>query len=575
MSSSGFLCGFDFNVVLKTIIDNILITPIVKKMKKIVVVVPFVMAVLLLSQCRKPVLQDFNKDVYQEVTFTTGDSDEKGSLKPNGANALRYEWTNTDKLYVYGIRNNGTGVGFAGILNEITLYEDNHKAKFHGYVIIPAGSEKLRFVHYGTGVTVNSDKSAISDLSNQDGKLYDSESSISSKMMAYIDMTVNENSGIYDCGDQKLNICYAIMKLDLSPFWSYERPVNVSGIESNGVKINSKGEIENIAGTFSTLTGVSASTTDYYVAFAPKSTPTDIVFSNAKISGKIQTGIIKENSYYTGNNEGDAIAFSTTKIIPDGVLPGIFTVAPGKTVRFSRGNLKYVTKSSSWTFESEQYNYPIVYDKNWIGHFYWCKDESNARAEDASSVIHSTTDIIFTNSTLDTPNPSFTVNGVTGEFRCLSIGANSEFDYLINKRTVKDEEGNEVYSYGYGTVEGYKGFFILPDNWDGSLRNEFYYGVHVNDNVIDYTHNIFSSTTTPTWEQMEEAGVVFLPAAGYNGRDPGYVVNHGTSGHYWMSSCYSDGARTYGFFYNEGAGNTAFVEKKIVPYAMRLVWDND
>lgn len=175
-------------------------------------------------------------------------------------------------------------------------------------------------------------------------------------------------------------------------------------------------------------------------------------------------------------------------------LPGKFYTGNGETVHFAKGNLYY--NGSSYKFEDHQYDFPRGWDDNHIGHFYWSKDESKARAkfydEDESC---SSNDVIFTNSTTTTPNSSFTVNGETGKYRCLS---KDEWNYLLRVRYVNGGRG-KGYSYSIEkniTIQGstYHGIFLFPDG---------------------FTRQNTWKTDYKTWDEIDEAGIVFLPLLGY------------------------------------------------------------
>ena len=102
-----------------------------------------------------------------------------------------------------------------------------------------------------------------------------------------------------------------------------------------------------------------------------------------------------------------------------------------------------------------------------------------------------------------------------------------EWRYMLDTRKVT-VNGESKLPYGLGNVNGVNGLIILPDAWDGSVHSGFTYG------TSEYTDNTYSTTSTPTWSQMESAGCVFLPAAGARGGTSVYDV--GTRGFYWASS---------------------------------------
>lgn len=72
------------------------------------------------------------------------------------------------------------------------------------------------------------------------------------------------------------------------------------------------------------------------------------------------------------------------------------------------------------------------------------------------------------------------------------------------------------------------GVILLPDDWSSgtySLSN-------TNSGGASYSSNTISATQ---WSTLEQAGAVFLPAAGY--RDGTSVLRVGSYGFYWSASC--------------------------------------
>ena len=205
-------------------------------------------------------------------------------------------------------------------------------------------------------------------------------------------------------------------------------------------------------------------------------------------------------------------------------LPGKFSVADGKQIQFSRGNLWYEAKTDTFHFEDSQYSYASNWNADHVSHFFWSKTASVAYAEAYNDTEASESDIFFTNSTEETANPNFTVNGITGTYRALS---EAECNYLIEERVVNDGKG-EGHSYSLDiTYGGQKGFVLYPD---------------------DYTEEIISGTITSLPE-----GVVFLPAAG--GRDGSIIIGTNAYSSYWLASPDGndeiDGARFMNFIDDE------------------------
>ncbi len=198
---------------------------------------------------------------------------------------------------------------------------------------------------------------------------------------------------------------------------------------------------------------------------------------------------------------------------PADALLGVFSVSDSKKVRFSKGNL-YCSGANfddnrevrsiaedGWGFEERQYDTNPdgnndTRNESHISHFMWCYTAETAMAlrynEDWNELNHS----FFA-------AKGFNVNGYSGWFTL----TNTEWEYLLSNRTMKNgvarytnKTGSEKF-----TIEGngYTGLFIYPDDYNGK--------------------EVGDETETWTWDNINSAGIVFLPAAGY--RDLGHANN--------------------------------------------------
>lgn len=230
----------------------------------------------------------------------------------------------------------------------------------------------------------------------------------------------------------------------------------------------------------------------------------------------------------------------------DGVLPGTFSVSATQQVHFSQGNLQYCANANTWRFAEHQYDY-IGIDNSytsstyggWIDLFGWGTSGWNSGAVCYQPWSTSTSYSDYY------PGGSY-INDLTGAYaeadwawhNAISNGGNmahkwrtlthSEWDYLFHTRT------NASAKYGTGNINNvgsYEvcGLIILPDSW--TLPS----GCSFTSGIADYSLN---SYTASQWAQMEAAGAVFLPAAGYlNGANISGFGPYG--GNYWSSSPYS------------------------------------
>ena len=247
-------------------------------------------------------------------------------------------------------------------------------------------------------------------------------------------------------------------------------------------------------------------------------------------------------------------------------LPKPFSVADGKQVYFSCGNLQatYNGTEWSWGFAPSQTSY--------IGNA-----AANTSINDDGTVpANSTVDLFgwvgasnktwtgaamygISNSTTTTTNSDEKTYGNKADdplksdwgevfdenspWRTLTGGdkdvANSEWYYLFNSRTGAENK------YGLGSIEVSEGvtvhgLILLPDDWTypTDLSESSTSEAKFKTGTSDWSN----SYTADDWANMEANGAVFLPAAGY--RDGTVVRVVGSYGYYWSSSA-NDGNRAW------------------------------
>ena len=110
---------------------------------------------------------------------------------------------------------------------------------------------------------------------------------------------------------------------------------------------------------------------------------------------------------------------------------------------------------------------------------------------------------------------------VEGGWRTLTA---DEWHYLLFER--KDAEDKR----SVGTVDGRRGLLLLPDEWVSPLGFSFV------SQVKGWDVNVYSVSQ---WKQMENAGAVFLPAAGFRWGEVSY--SDGCQGMYWSSTIKEEG----------------------------------
>ncbi|MBQ0016683.1 MAG: hypothetical protein KBT04_06835, partial [Bacteroidales bacterium] len=226
---------------------------------------------------------------------------------------------------------------------------------------------------------------------------------------------------------------------------------------------------------------------------------------------------------------------------------GLFSVAPGKKVRFSQGNLQYTTvgshacadgttKAGTWRFAAHQYD--IVFNGNdnissnytgWIDLFGWGTSGYN------KCYPYLTT----TDGSIYGPSGAYNLTGDSanydwGVYNAISNGGNvagkwrtltkDEWEYLLKGR---DNASSKI---ELAMLNGTPGVVLLPDSW-------------APPSVIDrYREDRAGSAVLPVeypsneWCMMENAGAVFLPLASFrDGTTYNARLFPDVYGRYWSS----------------------------------------
>ncbi len=231
-----------------------------------------------------------------------------------------------------------------------------------------------------------------------------------------------------------------------------------------------------------------------------------------------------DGSYVTFTvNEVDSIGFYMPENIGGATSGiGVFSVSATKQVTFSKGNLQYQASTNKWRFAELQYDYIGEANKNisdtysgWIDLFGWgtgkAPTKTSTSVSDYSSFIDWGT------------NPISNGGNEAGLWRTLS---SAEWVYLFNSRQ------NNTKLYGMGTIAGISGVILLPDNWENVKPSGVSFWSYSEGNNDDHFSD--NTYTAKQWQDMEDAGAVFLPAAGY--RYGTSVSNTGSVSSYWSST---------------------------------------
>ncbi len=241
-----------------------------------------------------------------------------------------------------------------------------------------------------------------------------------------------------------------------------------------------------------------------------------------------------------------------------------FSVSNTTKVLFSPGNLQWSatnggnsatthtvagggTAEGTWRFAPNQWDTIGANNENisstysgWIDLFGWGTSGYNSKYPYMTSTTNSdygngTNNISGTNYDWGVYNEIYNSKTQTtdapGTWRTLT---KDEWNYLINSRTT-----SSGIRYAKATVNGVAGLILVPDSWSTSTYNLN----STNTTGASYTTNVITSAQ---WTTLENAGCVFLPAAGY--RYGTSVYNVGSGGGYWSATYHSSYYAYYLYF---------------------------
>lgn len=274
-----------------------------------------------------------------------------------------------------------------------------------------------------------------------------------------------------------------------------------------------------------------------------------------------------------------AVRSSGQNTAPTGAINGKFTInADGDQVYFSQGNLQYQASTNTWRFADNQYDYvgsansyiSSTYS-GWIDLFGWGTSGYNHGANCYQPWSTSQTNSDYYAYGSDTYN-LYDQNGQADwGYNPISNGGNTANQW----RTLTQSEWNYVFNtritisgirYAKARVNGVNGVILLPDDWNTDTYNLS----STNSNNAGFHTNTISASQ---WPVLEDAGVVFLPAAGY--WDPTIppspcVMSAGSDGHYWSAS-YNNSSKAYDMGFNNSAFNCSYGDFRSDGFSVRVV----
>ncbi len=326
------------------------------------------------------------------------------------------------------------------------------------------------------------------------------------------------------------------------------------------------------------------------IAFRYKSTETAADTWEVKNVKIVADEYDEGEAFYVYNSDGTTIAHEIAKVdsisftrpistATTPTLSGAFSVADGKQIAFSRGNLQYTQSTATWAFAENQYDmigtanvsggtdsYDATYgyyksgsalaDK--IDLFGWSGDNETAKWGISTSTDYSDYlgDFVDWGKNIG--------DGTT--YRTLTY---DEWYYLRYTRTNADNLiGVARINLNSGGTKYANGLILLPDDWTAPAGITFKSGFADSSGVEDYaTYQAFSLAD---WQKLEAAGAVFLPASGYRGgSNMVYVQDYGGC---WSATAY-DSYYAYDLYFRSDDAGTSYYGDRNCGRAVRLVQD--
>ena len=518
--------------------------------------------VLGLSQCKKKVdtiatPSDLGKTVH--ITVNVGDGD-KHQVFPNTGAVV---YTDGDVIYV------GDGSKYLGTLTY-------GSGAFSGNIDEPGEDVYLHFYFVGGLETTPNTLSAGTtsytvSIADQSSKL---------PVLSYGRSTQKYTNGNATYGCTLLNKC-GLVKFNLST--ATDKAVTVSGLYTTAT-INFASAQEGITpeGTTGAVTLRNEGTnSERWAILLPQAAINNPTVTIAGFSSSIAT--LPQTSDNTYNNTGVNITNSAS-----GSLHGVFTVASGKTVKFSQGNLQYQATTNTWQFAENQYDYvgdaagntaPSASQSGWIDLFGWgtsgiseyepiatCYQPWSTSTFNAQYNPYGSTSTNLYDGGANAGKADWGYNAISNGGNTAKLWrtlTSAEWAYLFNGRS---EIGIET-RFAKATVNSKTGVIIFPDNYTHPS------GVTQPTNINGYTSNYTGNSYDATqWSSMESAGAVFLPAAGYRGGSSVHDV--GSCGSYWSSA--NNGSNyAYGVYFNASSLNPQEYFDRYRGNSVRLVCQVD
>lgn len=497
----------------------------------------FVMALALalgFTQCKKE--QPASQTEGVRITLNVGDDNSKVVVTPGfydsetGETYAKVEFEAGDVIYV---GNNGAYCGY--------LEYNGSTNQFEGTITPTSEADYLHFYFMGNKGPIGSAPSSVS-ITDQTSKY---------PVISYAHSKDLYNSEVDSYTARLENYC-AIVKFTTT---NIDADITITGMNNTvsvnfGANNNANGSVGIGNNPYSPgktgdgeITLHRVSNTERWAILLKQGEVTNATASATGYTSETFTvPAIDDNQYLTNNGDGYNI---TMVAIP--YIDANFTVASGRTVKFSKGNLQAVFASAStstctWRFADHQYDFvgnasanPAVGDNQvttagTVDLFGWVGANSSLAAYGINNNDNHAAYGNTKGEALKDDWGNLTIENAGGySWRTLT---KDEWNYVINTRTTTSN-----HRFVRANVCGKNGAILLPDNWDDDTYTLNNYN-NTDFNTAPYSGNTIDANG---WATLESAGCVFLPNSGmrFNLSWGVEVDDDGSdygAGYYWSST---------------------------------------
>lgn len=526
-----------------------------------------------MTQCKKQVETVATNSVEKvSMTLDAGYGNSRTVFVP-GEDSSGFTWSTTDNEYVYI---GGSDSGYLGCLTaepQSSTTSTTEPIVFSGTITKPNDTELLYVFYLGNGsrTITTTDGTITIDFSDQSATgATDKVTNFLIAEHAAKNVHVNGNT---ITAQADLDVKTAVAYFNLSGFSSDTRGDEI--IYLNGTDVYSAATINftdgSVTGSYKGPINVGTNGEKYVALIASTNAETTLKFDSDSKSGEIAfTNGIESNKFYSaGVSQTSADPLPVVaNVVPAEALPGLFSVAPGKMVRFSKGNLQYNKTTNEWSFMEPQYM--IVEANGNIGEEYssqsvvslfgWgCTGDYDQEYHENQYYYMPYNTVMYVKpdpddwTTWQLARPYYGPTGI----HPLSVTNHSDWGWCMRNnspfwRTLTAEEF--FYMVGFNDYNNYpnpvigedirtsssiydyredrlvenarytkarieieldlnyiEGLVIFPDDY---IQPDDVHLICINDITAYQTSSLINTLTPDQWDEMSQAGAVFLPAAG-------------------------------------------------------------